>query len=135
MQCKTGRPVQFEVSEQTREAIGRWLENKDLPKGEQLFQSCVIPDSLHKLRNVSQTFRHDDAEPRQVPRQQCRWPSRRVHRLRARFLAPCLILQYPQKWPNSSLEHEYNCASPVTTSFGPETLTPLCGLNTLFWTL
>jgi hypothetical protein len=43
MQCKTGHPVQFEVSEQTREAIGRWLENKDLPKGERLFQSCVIP--------------------------------------------------------------------------------------------
>ncbi len=25
MQRKTGRPVQFEITEQTREAVGRWL--------------------------------------------------------------------------------------------------------------
>jgi integrase len=33
MQRKTGRPVQFEITEQTREAVGRWLERKDLHKG------------------------------------------------------------------------------------------------------
>ncbi len=41
MQRKTGRPVQFEVSEHTREAVGRWLERKDLRKGEPLFPSRV----------------------------------------------------------------------------------------------
>ena len=39
MQRKTGRPVQFEITEQTREAVGRWLEKKDLHKGEPLFPS------------------------------------------------------------------------------------------------
>ena len=41
MQHKTGRPVQFEITEQTREAVGRWLEKKDLHKGEPLFPSRV----------------------------------------------------------------------------------------------
>lgn len=36
MQLKTGRPVQFEMTEQTREAVGRWLEKKDLHKAEPL---------------------------------------------------------------------------------------------------
>jgi len=40
MQRKTGRPVQFEITEQTREAVGRWLE-KDLHKGEPLFPSRI----------------------------------------------------------------------------------------------
>src|SRR5688500_17715747 len=29
MQRKAGRPVQFEITEQTRETVGRWLEKKD----------------------------------------------------------------------------------------------------------
>jgi integrase len=41
LQQKTGRPVQFEITEQTREAVGRWLEKKDLHKGEPLFPSRV----------------------------------------------------------------------------------------------
>ncbi|MCD6070344.1 MAG: integrase, partial [Microvirga sp.] len=41
MQRKTGRPVQFEITEQTREALGRWLAKKDLHKGEPLFPSRV----------------------------------------------------------------------------------------------
>ncbi len=41
MQRKTGRPVQFEITEQTREAVGRWLEKKDLYKGEPLFPSRI----------------------------------------------------------------------------------------------
>jgi integrase len=28
MQRKTGRPVQFEITDQTREAVGRWIEKK-----------------------------------------------------------------------------------------------------------
>jgi integrase len=41
MQRKTGRPVQFEITEQTREAVVRWLEKKDLHKGEPLFPSRI----------------------------------------------------------------------------------------------
>ncbi|MBM1174659.1 tyrosine-type recombinase/integrase [Microvirga arabica] len=41
MQRKTGRPVQFETTEQTREAVARWLEKKDLHKGQPLFPSRV----------------------------------------------------------------------------------------------
>jgi integrase len=41
IQRKTGRPVQFEITEQTREAVGRWLEKKDLHKGETLFPSRI----------------------------------------------------------------------------------------------
>jgi integrase len=41
MQQKTGRPVQFEITEQCREAVGRWLEKKALQKGEPLFPSRI----------------------------------------------------------------------------------------------
>ena len=41
MQRKTGRPVQFEITEQTREAVGHWLEKKDLHKDEPLFPSRI----------------------------------------------------------------------------------------------
>jgi len=41
IQRKTGRPVQFEITEQTREAVGRWLEKKDLHNGEPLFPSRI----------------------------------------------------------------------------------------------
>jgi integrase len=41
MQRKTVRLVQFEITGQTREAVGRWLEKKDLHKGEPLFPSRV----------------------------------------------------------------------------------------------
>jgi integrase len=41
MQRKTGQPVQFEITEQTREAVGRWLEKKNPHKGEPLFPSRI----------------------------------------------------------------------------------------------
>ena len=41
MQRKTGRPVQFEITEQSREAVARWLEQKELHKGEPLFPSRI----------------------------------------------------------------------------------------------
>ncbi|UVF19201.1 tyrosine-type recombinase/integrase [Microvirga terrae] len=41
VQRKTGRSVQFEITEQTRETVARWLEKKDLHKGEPLFPSRV----------------------------------------------------------------------------------------------
>src|SRR4028119_493891 len=39
MQRKTGRPVQFEITEQTREAVGHGLEKKDRQKDEALVPS------------------------------------------------------------------------------------------------
>ena len=41
MQRKAGQPVQFEITEQTRDAVGRWLEKTDLHKGEPLFPSRI----------------------------------------------------------------------------------------------
>ncbi|PVE21477.1 recombinase XerC [Microvirga sp. KLBC 81] len=41
LQRKTGHPVQFEITEHTREAVGGWLEKQDLHKGEPLFPSRV----------------------------------------------------------------------------------------------
>jgi integrase len=41
MQRKTGRPVRFEITEQTREAVARWIEKKGLHKGEPLFPSRI----------------------------------------------------------------------------------------------
>jgi integrase len=48
MQRKTGRPVQFEITEQTREAVGRWLERKDLHKGEPL-----SPNRIDRQRSMT----------------------------------------------------------------------------------
>ncbi len=39
LQRKTGRPVQFEVTEQTRRSIAAWLESKHLDLGDWLFPS------------------------------------------------------------------------------------------------
>src|SRR3712207_8697259 len=34
IQRKTGRPVQFEITEHTREAVERWIEKKGLYRGD-----------------------------------------------------------------------------------------------------
>jgi integrase len=39
LQRKTGRPVQFEVTEQTRKSIAAWIEKKGLSSGDWLFPS------------------------------------------------------------------------------------------------
>ena len=39
LQRKTGRPVQFEVTEQTRRSIASWIEKKKLTPGDWLFPS------------------------------------------------------------------------------------------------
>ncbi|MFM9835043.1 MAG: tyrosine-type recombinase/integrase [Methylophilaceae bacterium] len=46
MQQKTGRPVQFEITEQTRKSISDWLKLADLKSENFLFPSR-IHDSLH----------------------------------------------------------------------------------------
>lgn len=41
IQQKTGRPVQFELTEQTRESVSDWLAEKQLKEGDYLFPSRV----------------------------------------------------------------------------------------------
>jgi integrase len=46
MQQKTQQPVQFEITEHTREAISRWIEEAKLIQGDYLFKSR-FRHSLH----------------------------------------------------------------------------------------
>ena len=46
MQRKTGRPVQFEITEQTRQSVLAWMERRQLAGSEYLFPSRVS-DSPH----------------------------------------------------------------------------------------
>jgi integrase len=39
IQQKTGRPVRFELTDQTREAVGAWIGSQHLPSGSFLFPS------------------------------------------------------------------------------------------------
>ena len=39
MQQKTGQPVQFEITEQTRESISNWITHAELLTGDYLFKS------------------------------------------------------------------------------------------------
>jgi len=48
VQQKTGRPVQFELTEQTREAVHAWLEQRPLDAG-----SYVFPSRLHSRTHLS----------------------------------------------------------------------------------
>nr|WP_234844013.1 tyrosine-type recombinase/integrase [Sinorhizobium meliloti] len=41
VQKKTGRPVQFELTDQTREAVGAWIESRRLGERDYLFPSRV----------------------------------------------------------------------------------------------
>jgi integrase len=41
IQRKTGRPVQFEITDQTREAVEHWIQVKGLRIGEPLFPSRI----------------------------------------------------------------------------------------------
>lgn len=48
MQQKTKQPVQFEITEQTRESLGRWIKNGNLRRECFLFQS-----RLHNTEHIS----------------------------------------------------------------------------------
>jgi len=48
MQQKTQRPVQFEITEQTRDAVARWIERRRLQAEEFLF-----PSRLHRSPHLS----------------------------------------------------------------------------------
>ena len=81
VQRKTGRPVQFEITEQTREAVQRWIDAKALRAGDPLFPSRVDrskPLSTRQLRASSRlldscyrsrfgSLRHPLASPNPKP--------------------------------------------------------------------
>jgi integrase len=46
MQQKTGRPIQFEITEQTRKSVSEWIKASELKSDAFLFPSR-IHDSLH----------------------------------------------------------------------------------------
>jgi integrase len=48
IQQKTGRPVQFELTEQTREAVYAWIHQRPLYAG-----SFLFPSRIHKLPHLS----------------------------------------------------------------------------------
>jgi len=48
MQQKTQRPVQFEITEQTREAVARWIEHACLK-----FEDYLFPSRLHDSAQLS----------------------------------------------------------------------------------
>jgi len=48
IQQKTGRPVQFELTEQTREAVYAWIQQRPLYAG-----SFLFPSRIHKLPHLS----------------------------------------------------------------------------------
>ena len=58
IQQKTGRPVQFELTEQTREAIRDWLSERGLQDGDYLFPSRVHHCSHLSTRQYARIVDH-----------------------------------------------------------------------------
>ena len=53
IQMKTGRPVQFEISEQTRRSVERWVDKMDLYPRDYLFPSRIIKSGHLSRRQYS----------------------------------------------------------------------------------
>ena len=53
LQQKTGRPVQFEITDQTRQSIARWLERRPAYGGDWLFPSRQWPGQHLSTRQYS----------------------------------------------------------------------------------
>lgn len=53
VQQKTGRPVQFEITDQTRQSIARWLERRPRYGGNWLFPSRIWPGEHLSTRQYS----------------------------------------------------------------------------------
>lgn len=53
IQQKTGRPVQFEITDQTRRSIARWLERRPVFSGDWLFPSRLWPGQHLSTRQYS----------------------------------------------------------------------------------
>ena len=57
IQMKTGRPVQFEISEQTRRSVERWIDHKALVPRDYLFPSCILRSGHLSRRQYSRIVR------------------------------------------------------------------------------
>lgn len=57
IQMKTGRPVQFEISAQTRRSVERWIDMTDLYPRDYLFPSCMIRSAHLSRRQYSRIVR------------------------------------------------------------------------------
>jgi integrase len=55
MQTKTQRPVQFEITEQTRDAIAAWITDAHLKSEQFLFPSRVSQSAVYAVSNVTQS--------------------------------------------------------------------------------
>lgn len=53
VQQKTGHPVQFEITDQTRQSVARWLERRPAPGGDWLFPSRLWPGQHLSTRQYS----------------------------------------------------------------------------------
>jgi integrase len=53
LQQKTGGPVQFEITDQTRQSIARWLERRPIYDGDWLFPSRLWPGQHLSTRQYS----------------------------------------------------------------------------------
>ena len=53
LQQKTGRPVQFEITDQTRQSIARWLDHRPSYGGDWLFPSRLWPGQHLSTRQYS----------------------------------------------------------------------------------
>lgn len=58
IQKKTGRPVQFEITEQTRSAIRDWLSEADLRNGRHLFPSRFLAQPHLSTRQYARIVHH-----------------------------------------------------------------------------
>lgn len=56
VQQKTGLPVQFEITPQTREAVLKWIMYRDLRPADYLFPSRVKPGSHLSRRQYARLF-------------------------------------------------------------------------------
>ena len=57
MQRKTQRPVQFEITEQTRHAVEAWINNGRLSSGDYLFPSRIRPCQHISTRQYGRLLR------------------------------------------------------------------------------
>ncbi|WP_238947034.1 tyrosine-type recombinase/integrase [Seongchinamella unica] len=57
IQMKTGRPVQFEISEQTRRSVERWIDHKALVPRDYLFPSRILRSGHLSRRQHSRIAR------------------------------------------------------------------------------
>jgi len=52
MQQKTHQPVQFEITEQTRDAIANWIDRENLNSCDYLFKSRIHKSPLYRPDNM-----------------------------------------------------------------------------------